>query len=759
MDFDALEEQDGTRFSFNVWPSTRIEANRLVVPLGCLYTPLKENMPQVTYPPVLCKSQNCHVVLNPYCFPDFQSKMWTCPMCMSKNPFPSNYAGISETNLPAELIARYSTIDYVVQQEGLPPVFLFVIDLCLSVEELEALKAALLMALSLMPQNALVGLITFGKTVQLFELAFDEIPKCYVFNGAKDVTQKQIQDLLTLGANRNPQTQTMGNQIVQSKFLMPIQEVDLTFTSIIEEMQVDPNPVKSTMRPLRATGVALSVAVGLLQAAVPNTGARVMLFTGGPCTYGPGIVVSEDLKETIRSHTDIAKENTKYTKKAYKFYEELGSRAVSSGHTIDLYPQCYDQPGYYEMQELSKKTGGLCVLADAFSERVFKDSFQKVFTKNEKGTLNLGFNATIEIMTSRELKVQGAIGHCASANKKGSSVSETELGIGGTTAWKIGALDPSSTLSFFFEVANQQSAPSRGGVIQFQTVYQNANGQKVMRVTTLSRAWDSSSGPSANGPNSIIAQGFDQEAAAVLMARIAVFKAESEEAFDVLRWLDRMLIKLVSKFAQYTKDDPDSFQLSRNFGFYPQFMFHLRRSHFLQVWNSSPDETAFYRYMLNRENATNTLIMVQPTLEAYSFQGEPQPVLLASTSIKADQILVFDSFFRVVIHYGDTIAQWRKAKYHEDPQHHAFKTLLERPKADALELVKKRFPTPRFIETDQGQSQARFLLATIDPVITHESRSGFGQPEQKGGEVVFTEDVNWQVFEKSLIRLAVQSSS
>ena len=30
-----------------------------------------------------------------------------------------------------------------------------------------------------------------------------------------------------------------------------------------------------------------------------------------------------------------------------------------------------------------------------------------------------------------------------------------------------------------------------------------------------------------------------------------------------------------------------------------QFMFHLRRSQFLQVFNNSPDETAYYRYFLN----------------------------------------------------------------------------------------------------------------------------------------------------------------
>ncbi|KAG2070338.1 hypothetical protein BDR04DRAFT_1231774 [Suillus decipiens] len=55
----------------------------------------------------------------------------------------------------------------------------------------------------------------------------------------------------------------------------------------------------------------------------------------------------------------------------------------------------------------------------------------------------------------------------------------------------------------------------------------------------------------ANSPS--IASSFDQEAAAVLMARIAVFKAEIDDSPDVLRWLDRMLIRLCQKFADHRK--------------------------------------------------------------------------------------------------------------------------------------------------------------------------------------------------------------
>ena len=49
----------------------------------------------------------------------------------------------------------------------MPPIFLIVVDTCMDEEELGALKESLQMSLSLLPQNALVGLVTFGKMVQV----------------------------------------------------------------------------------------------------------------------------------------------------------------------------------------------------------------------------------------------------------------------------------------------------------------------------------------------------------------------------------------------------------------------------------------------------------------------------------------------------------------------------------------------------------------------------------------------------------------
>lgn len=58
----------GVRFSWNVWPSSRLEATRTVVPISALYTPLKEreDLPPVMYEPVTCKGSSCKAILNPY---------------------------------------------------------------------------------------------------------------------------------------------------------------------------------------------------------------------------------------------------------------------------------------------------------------------------------------------------------------------------------------------------------------------------------------------------------------------------------------------------------------------------------------------------------------------------------------------------------------------------------------------------------------------------------------------------------------------
>lgn len=312
-------------------------------------------------------------------------------------------------------------------------------------------------------------------------------------------------------------------------------------------------------------------------------------------------------------------------------------------------------------------------------------------------------------------------------------------------------MDKNTTFSYFFDVCNQAAVQQgKQAYLQFQTYYHHPSGRKRLRVTTCAMRF---ADPNSNE----IAQGFDQEAAACLLARFSVNKTEQEEPLEVLRWVDRMLIRLIAKFADYRKDDTSSFSLSPQFAIFPQFMYHLRRSNFLQTFNASPDETAFGRTIILRENVMNTLVMIQPALLQYSFdEGPPQPVLLDAASLKPNVILLLDSFFHVVIWRGETIQAWYEAGYQEKDEYANFKQLLVAPAEDAKSILGDRFPVPKFIQTSAGGSQARFLTSKVNPSQTHNNATmGFGGGTDSS--VVITDDVSLKVFMEHLIRLSVQS--
>lgn len=185
--------------------------------------------------------------------------MWVCNFCFNRNHFPPQYSTISETCQPAEV--QFTTLDYTILRAPvqLAPVFLYVIDTCIDEEELNALKTSILDSLTLLPQNAHVGLITFHRIVSLWALN-DPNLKSFVFQGTKDYTAKQIQEWLNLSplnqqqpiVMQNPNAQQMhmmGQQQVMkvknksTMFISPITQCESIFNLIISQLQRDPWPV------------------------------------------------------------------------------------------------------------------------------------------------------------------------------------------------------------------------------------------------------------------------------------------------------------------------------------------------------------------------------------------------------------------------------------------------------------------------------------------------------------------------------------
>ncbi|KAL9224947.1 hypothetical protein vseg_000923 [Gypsophila vaccaria] len=764
---NAEEGIDGVRMTWNAWPKTKVEASKCVIPIAASIAPIRAHPDMITLPyaPLRCKT--CVAALNPYCRVDYTAKIWICPFCFQRNHFPPIYANaISETNVPGELYPQYTSITYS-PAEGVAAaatttttiVYLFVVDTCMIEEEMGYVKSAVRRAIvSALPEkeNVMVGLISYGTQVHVHELGFSDVMnKVYIFRGDKEVGKDQVLDQLGLGRKaafgKVAQNGVPGNAGVD-RFLLPASDCEYTLNALLDELETDQWPVPPGSRSLRCTGAALSVAAGLLAACTPGTGARIIALVGGPCTEGPGTIVSKDLSEPVRSHKDLDKDAAPYFQKAVKFYDSLGKQLVSQGHVLDLFASALDQVGVAEMKVAVEKTGGLVVLSESFGHSVFKDSFKRLFEEGEQ-SLSLCFNGTLEIYCSKDIKIQGIIGPCTSLEKKGVSVADTVIGQGNTMAWKMCSLDKNTNLTVYFDISSGERSNPPGTMnpqlyLQFVTSYQNSEGQMMLRVTTVSRNWVESGVGSEE-----LVQGFDQETAAVVIARLCSHKMEMEEGFDATRWLDRNLIRLCSKFGDYRKDDPASFSLNLCFSLFPQFMFNLRRSQFVQVFNNSPDETAYFRMLLNRESITNAAVMIQPSLISYSFNSPPSPALLDVASIGADRILLLDSYFSVVIFHGMTIAQWRNMGYHNQPEHEAFKQLLEAPHQEAQMIVHDRFPVPRLVICDQHGSQARFLLAKLNPSATYNNVNDMAA----GSDVIFTDDVSLQVFFEHLQRLAVQS--
>ncbi|XVF28710.1 hypothetical protein REPUB_Repub15cG0053500 [Reevesia pubescens] len=278
-----------------------------------------------------------------------------------------------------------------------------------------------------------------------------------------------------------------------------------------------------------------------------------MVFTSGPATMDPVIVVDLNLGNAIRNHRDL----------------------------INV--------GVAELKVPVENSGGFMILEESFESNQFWKCMHHIFGHDEEGNLKMYFDATIEIVTTKDVKICGALGPCISLQKNNNLVSENEIGVSGIYMWKLGTLSSKTCIVFFFQV-NDKHKPQPGAafLIQFITRYRHGNMGIRKMMTTAARRWVAKQSPK-------IPAGFGQKAAASVMATLSIHRVETCHARDVIKWLDDTLIYFASKFRDYVHEDLSSFRLSSNFSIYPQFIFYLRRSQFLDVFNNTPDETAFFR--------------------------------------------------------------------------------------------------------------------------------------------------------------------
>lgn len=769
--FEDYEDLTGLKYSFNVFPRNKEQEKKCTIPISCLYQPLKEkeNPILIESYPIACF--NCKSILNPFCILDSNYKSWSCSICSYRNQLPNVL-----NQLPIELDPSSLDVEYIIpplqnnnQLSQLKPmIFTYVVDLAIEIDELDALRDSLINSIDYLPPNSMIMLITFGKHVNVYELGLNDHQSCYTFNGFKEYTKDEISKKLGINSNLNK-----GN--ITNRFVQQTNICEFTLTNIFESLKKDSFKILPYHRNERSTGCAINVAFNMLSILYPKIGSRIMLFTGGPCTIGPGQIVETSFKNPLRSHHDLLKDSKviKRFKNSNKFYEDIAEKVSINGHTVDIFIGCYDQIGLSEMECLVSKTGGVVVQSDSFTSAIFKQSFIKFLSVNEYGESQFGLNSTLEIKC-KNVKVKGFIGHGSPLylnNKDNNNkdkikfstekTSKGNIGINGTNIFKLGSISNHSTYSIYFTL--DENVIGDSSIIQFITSYQHPDGLQHIHVTTSQRMINLS-----NDSMDSVIDNFDQEGATVLIAKEAVYKVLNQSNAESLKFINKILIDFMSIFCKFRINDASSIIIPTNINLLPQFLYHLRRSNFIQIFNSSPDETSFYRHCFFMEDCFNSLTMIQPTLTSYELDKEPEPVLLDSTSIKPNRILFLDTFFHILIFHGSIIADWRRQKYQELPEYEYFKEFLELPRKEAADILVDRFPLPRFIDTEDGGSQARFLMSKLNPTTSYSNNQiqqlnditnyQTNPNDATSGAVILTDDISLQMFMKFVYEAIVKTT-
>ena len=745
MDFSEIEYREGARFVWNTIPSNSLGMKQNMVPFGVFLTPFFNRDPPLGRRlGVPLKCQKCEFFVSPFCNLDYlNSRAWICANCANRNQLSNQILSfLSQGGTLAEFNASSSVYEYIVDNSGrYTRTVILVVDTSMEPEELESLKKTLIETIPNAESNVNLALVTFGRHVRLHNLVSLQRQEV-VLDGAKTYTTEQLLSLLSL---RQALPNAAPNQ--QHKFIQPAAVSYGRIVKIISKLKPDSFQIlnqKENTRKYRCSGNALQIS-GLLASTHSMHGAKLATFLAGACTFGPGAIISMDKSKNFRSHLDLEKYADKLGEyqRAEKFYQGLIQSAVKFNISIDMFAFCLDQYGMGEMAELVQRTGGLVVNQEEFQEQEFSIGAKRYF--DSLLGENTFWAARTRVLTTGELGLSGALGGLEVTKKvKALENLDNQMGASGGNEYYLGNCGSGTSHLFLFQhMKPDVTVNPKRGYFQFQSSYRDGQGNQVLRVATFARHFSSD--------QKQVAMGVDQEAAIACISRVASWKSKTLQTSDVVYWLNSVLIKLLRRTCEYTKDQPDSLQVAEQVSLLPQFIFYFRKSQFIQKFATSVDEFAFFRLSLFRETLNNMLVMIQPSLFAYSVEAsEATPVLCDMDSLSDNRILVVDTYFFVLVWWGKTIQYWKQQGFHEDPEYEYFKNLLDMTQEDAALLMEDRVPAPKFIECWPGSPFERVLKSKLNP------KAAKGGEEQD--ENYITDDVNLKTFMDYLVKLVVKGT-
>ncbi|ERN11132.1 protein transport protein SEC23 [Amborella trichopoda] len=621
---------------------------------------------------------NCGAYINLYSSIVPSSGEWKCIFCKNLNSSNGEYRAASREDLKNWPELSSPTVDYIDTGNKRPgfipvsdsrmsaPIFL-VIDESLDEAVLQHLQSSLHAFVDSLHPTTRIGVISYGKTVSVYDFSEASVASADLLPGNKSPTQDSLKALL------------YGTGI----YLSPVHASLPVAHTIFSSLRPYNHNLPEVSRD-RCLGTAVEVALAIIRGptaeiprgSVKRSGGncRILVCAGGPNTYGPGSV----------PHS-FGHPNYPYMeKRALKWMEHLGREARLCDTVVDILCAGTCPVRTQVLQPLAKSSGGVLVLHDDFGE-AFGVNLQRASMRAS------GSHGMFEIRCSDGILVSRVIGPGEEAP---SDAIETFKDDSSTCIQMLGVEE---TQSFAVSMETKSDIKDDHMLFQFAFRYSNIYQAEVSRVSTIRL-------PTTDNLSAYLAS-VQPEVATVLMAKKTLLLARtSSDALDMRVAVDERVKDIAVKFGS-VPGKSKLHQFPKELSTLPENLFHLRRGPLLGSIIGHEDERSVLRNIFLNASFDLSLRMIAPRCLMHREGGTFEELPAYDLAMQSDAAVVLDHGTDVFIWLGAELAT-QEAK--SAAALAACRTLAE-------ELTEQRFPAPRILAFKEGSSQARYFVSRLIP--------------------------------------------
>lgn len=586
-----------------------------------------------------------------------------------------------------------SAVDYVHpgnRRPGLVPVpvsrvsgpIFILIDECLDEAHLQHLQGSLHAFVDSLPPTARIGIISYGRTVSVYDFSEGAAVSADVLPGNKSLTQESLKVLI------------YGTGV----YLSPIHASLPVAHTIFSSLRPYQLSVAEVSRD-RCLGAAVEVALGIIQGPsaelsrgiIKRSGGncRILVCAGGPNTFGPG--------STPHS---VQHPNYAYLEKtAMKYMESLGHEAQRHSTIVDILCAGTCPVRVPVLQPLAKCSGGVLLLHDDFGE-AFGVNLQRASTKAA------GSHGLFEIRCSDGMLVTQVIGPGEEASPDSHETFKHD------TSFCIQMHSVEGTQSF--SVSMETKADIKNDFVYFQFAVRYSNMYQTESTRVITSRLQTVDGLSA------YLSSVQEDVASVIIGKRTVLRAwTASDALDMRLTIDERIKDVALKFGTQV---PKSklYRFPKELSSLPECLFHLRRGPLLGSIIGHEDERSVLRSLFLNASFDLSLRMLAPRCIMHREGGTFEELPAYDLTMQSNCAVVLD--------HGTDIFIWLGAELATQEGQTA--AALAACRTLAEELSELRFPAPRILSFREGSSQARYFVSRLIPAHkdpTYEQESRFPQ--------------------------------